>query len=159
MQPRLKRLKRIAALYAVVERMHSAELERAMSMVREAEQAIETQRTILHAAGFDGREALVRGDRMGWSLAEKQQVVAARKRERLEEIRVKRQELNEVARERYAASRRKSEQMNCVVEGVVARVEMEEGRRVQVMTDDRFLSRKLWIKTREDAQQEWMNSF
>ena len=154
MQSRLKRLKRMAALYGVVERMHSVELQRARSVVREAEQAIETQRMIWRAAGLDGREALVLGDRMGWSLAETQQEVAAWKGERLEEIRVKREELNKVARERYATSRLKSEQMNCVVEGVAARMEREEGRRFQATTDDRFLSRKLWMETRDEAWQE-----
>ena len=144
----------MAALYGVVERMHSIELERAMGVVREAEQAIEMQQTIGLAAELDGREALALGDRMGWSLAGTQVVVAAWKGERLEEIRVKREELSLVARGRYAASRLKSEQMNRVVEGVAERVEMEEGRRFQATTDDRFLSRKLWTETREEARHE-----
>jgi hypothetical protein len=138
----------MAALYGVVERMHSVEMQRATSVVREAEQAIEMQRTIGRAAEFDGREALVLGDRMGWSSADTQQEVAAWREERLEKIRVKRAELSAVARERYVASRLKSEQMNCVVEGIAERVEMEEGRRVQATADDRFLSRKLWMETR-----------
>ena len=158
MQPRLKRLKRIAALYEVMERMHSVELQRARIAVREAKQAIETQQMIVHAAGFDGREALARGDRMGWALAETRQVVAEWKGERLEEIRVRREELSEVARERYVTSRLKNEQMNCVVEGFVARVEREEGRRFQATTDDRFLSRKLWMETREEARSKQMNT-
>ena len=154
MQSRLKRLKRIAALYGVAERMHAVELQRARIVVREAKQAIEIQQMIVHAAGFDGREALVRGDRMGWALAETQQVVAAWRTGRLEEIRMKREELSGVARERYAASQLKSEQMNCVVEGVTARLGMEEGRRFQAMTDGRFLSRKLWMETREETRRE-----
>jgi hypothetical protein len=144
----------MAALYEMVERMHSAELQRAMSMAREVEQAIETQRTIVRATEFDRREALVIGDRMGWSFADTQQEIAAWRAGRLEETRVKREELSGVARERYAASHLRSEQMNRVVGGVAARVEMEEGRRAQAMTDDRFLSRKLWVETREEARQE-----
>ena len=144
----------MAALYGVVERMHSIELERAMGVVREAEEAIEMQRTIGRASELDGREALVLGDRMGWSLAGTQVVVAAWRKERLEEIRVKREELSVVARERYATSRVKSEQMNRVVGGIAERVEMEEGRRFQATTDDRFLSRKLWMKTHEEARLE-----
>lgn len=144
----------MAALYEVVERMHSVELQLATSVVREAEQAIEKQRTIGFAAGFDGREALVMGDRMGWSFAETQREIAAWKRERLEPIRTEREELSMVARERYATSRVKSEQMNRVVEGVAARVEIKEGRRVQAASDDRFLSRKLWMETREETRQE-----
>lgn len=144
----------MAALYGVVERMDSIELQRAMSVVREAERAIERQRTIVHAAGLDGRAALVKGDRMGWSLAETQQEVSAWRARRLEEVRVEREALNEAAREVYAASRLKSEQMNRVVEGVAKRVEMEEERRFQATTDDRFLSRKLWTKARDEVRQE-----
>lgn len=95
---------------------------------------------------------------MGWALAETQHVVAEWKGERLEEIRVKREELSKIARERYGASRLKNEQMNCVVEGFVARVEREEGRRFQATTDDRFLSRKLWMETREEARSKQMNT-
>jgi hypothetical protein len=152
-QARLKRLKRIAALYDVVERMASIELQRAMSVVREAERAIERQRTIVCTAGVDRREALMKGDRIGWSLAETQQEVAARRWELLEEVRVEREASNEAAREVYAASRLKSEQMNRVVGGVAERVEIEEERRFQGTTDDRFLSRKLWTKARDEARQ------
>jgi hypothetical protein len=144
----------MAALYEVIERMDSAELQRTMSSVREAEQAIETQRTIVRTTGFDRREALVIGDRVGWAFADRQQEVAAWTAGRLEEIRVKREERSGVARKRYAASRLRSEQINRVVEGVAARVEMEEGRRFQAMADDRFLSRKLWMETREETRQE-----
>jgi hypothetical protein len=144
----------MAALNEVVERMHSVELHRAMSVVREAEQAIEAQRTIIRGMEFDQREALVMGDRMGWSFADTQQEVAAWRAGRLEEIRLKREELSGVARERHAASRLRSEQMNRVVEGVAARTEMEEGRRFQAMTDDRFLSRKVWMETRKETRED-----
>jgi len=140
----------MAALYGVVERMHSVELQRATGVVLEAEQAIDAQRAIVRTAGFDGREALMQGDRMGYALAETKQEVAAWRGERLEEIRVKREELRGVVRERYAASRLKNEQMNRVVEGVAERVKTEEGRRFQATTDDRFLSRKLWMQTRKE---------
>jgi hypothetical protein len=134
--------------------MHAVELQRALSAVREAEQAIEAHRSIMRTTGFDQREAMVIGDRMAWSFADRQQEVAAWRTGRLEEIRMKREELSGVARERYAASQLKSEQMNCVVEGVTARLGMEEGRRFQAMTDGRFLSRKLWMETREETRRE-----
>ncbi len=154
MHSRLRRLKRIAALYGVVERMHSVELQRAAAAVRETELAIEAQRMVVRAAGFDERAALVMEDRIGWSLAEMQRGIAEWKGERLEEIRLKREELSEVARERYATSRLKSEQMTQVVDGVAARAEVEEERRVQSLTDDRFLSRKIWMQSRDEAGQE-----
>jgi hypothetical protein len=158
MQSRLKRLKRMAVLYAVVERMHSAELQRATGAVREAELAIEAQRTIVRTAANDERLALVNGDRLGWSLGETHREMAVWKGGRLEDIRLKREEQSEVVRERYAMSRLKSEQMNCVVESVAAQVEREEARRAQSEADDRFLSRKLWIETGEVARKAQMNA-
>lgn len=154
MRARLKRLQQVAALYGVVERMDAVELQRAESVVREAELAIETQRTIAHSAGLDGRQALVMEDRMGWSLAEMEREIAEWKQVQFEEIRQEREELSEAARERYAVSRLKSEKMNSVVDDVAERVETEEGRRFQATTDDRFLSRKLWMETREKGRQE-----
>jgi hypothetical protein len=152
-ESRLKRLKRIAALYGVAERMHSVELQRAASAVRETELAIEAQRTVVRTAAFDGREALVMEDRIGWSFAEMQREIAKWKGERLEEIRLKREGLSRVARERHTTSRLKSEQMTQVVDGVTERVEMEAGRRAQSLTDDRFLSRKIWMQLQDDARQ------
>ena len=154
MQSRLKRLKRIGVLYGVVERMHSVELQRATSAVRETELAIKAQRTVVGAAGRDGRKALAMEDRIGWSVAERQREIAEWNGVRLGEIRLKREELSRVAREQYATSRLKSEQMTQVVDGVSARVEMEAGRRAQSLTDDRFLSRKIWMQSQDKARQE-----
>ena len=154
MQGRLRRLKRLATLYGVVERMDSVELQRTAAAVLEAEQAIDVQRAVVRSAGFDGRGALTAGDRMGWSFAERQRQIAGWKRERLEGIRVEREELSDAAREQYAASRLRSEQMKGVVDRVEARVAMEDGRRVQAAADDRFLSRRSWVDARDEARAE-----
>ncbi len=143
----------MAALYGVMERMHSSELQLATSAVRETEQAIETQQTIVRAMGIDVRKAVVTGDRLGWSLAEAQREIAMWKGKRLEDIRLKCEELNNLAQRRYAESRLKSEQMDRVVASVAVRVEMEEERRAQSTTDDRFLSRKIWAETKEKTRQ------
>jgi len=154
MQGRLRRLKRLATLYGVVERMDSVELQRRAAAVLEAEQAIDVQRAVVRSAGFDGRGALAAGDRMGWSFAERQRQIAGWKRERLERIRVEREELSDAAREQYAASRLRSEQMKGVVDRVEARVAMEDGRRAQAAADDRFLSRRSWVDARDEARAE-----
>jgi hypothetical protein len=93
-------------------------------------------------------------DRLGWSLAERQREIAGWKRERLESIRVERESLSDSARERHAASRLKSEQIQSVVDGVELRVQVEDGRRAQGVADDRFLSRKLWVEAQDEARRE-----
>jgi hypothetical protein len=149
MPPRLQTLKRLMTLYGVVEEMHSLELQRMTAAVQEAQQAIEVQQQVARSARFGGRDALMADDRMGWEIAETQRESAGWKRRRLEQMRLEREVLSDAAREQYLASRIKSEQMKRLAEGVAARAEIEEGRRVQATSDDRFLARRRWSDTRE----------
>ena len=149
MPPRLQTLKRLMTLYGVVEEMHSLELQRMTAAVQEAQQAIEVQQQVARSATFGGRDALMADDRMGWEVAETHRERAGGKRRRLEQMRLEREVLSEAAREQYLASRIKSEQMKRLAEGVAARAEIEEGRRVQATSDDRFLTRRRWSDTRE----------
>jgi hypothetical protein len=149
MPPRLQTLKRLMTLYGVVEEMHSLELQRMTAAVQEAQQAIEVQQQVASSARFGGRDALMADDRMGWEIAETQRESAGWKRRRLEQMRLEREVLSDAAREQYLASRIKSEQMKRLAEGVAARAEIEEGRRVQATSDDRFLARRRWSDTRE----------
>jgi hypothetical protein len=82
-------------------------------------------------------------------MAESQQETAAWRRRRLEQIRLEREELNEAAREQYVASRLKREQMKRVCDDIAARMEIEEGRRSQAASDDRFLARRRWTDRRK----------
>ena len=90
---------------------------------------------------------------MGRSLAEAQWELAGWRREGLERIRAEREELRVSAQEQYAVSRVKSEQMRRVVDSVEARVAIEEGRRTQAATDDRYLSRRLWVEARQASRE------
>jgi hypothetical protein len=152
MRTRLATLKRLVTLYGVVEEMHSAELQRMMAAVREAQQAIGVQQEVVRSAGVDGRDALIVGDSMGRTMAEILRETAGWKRRRLEDIRLEREGLSDAAREQYVASRLKSEQMKRVVEGVTERMEIEEGRRMQAASDDRFLARRRWTDARDELR-------
>jgi hypothetical protein len=149
MPPRLQTLKRLMTLYGVVEEMHSLELQRMTAAVQEAQQAIEVQQQVARSARFGGRDALMADDRMGWEIAETQRESAGWKRRRLEQMRLEREVLSDAAREQYLASRIKSEQMKRLAESVSAQAGIEEGRRVQAASDDRFLARRRWNDTRE----------
>jgi hypothetical protein len=140
-------------LYAAVEQMHSTELQRLTTAVREAQQAISVEQSVAQAARTDGREALTAGDRVGWMMSETQQETAGWRRQKLEEIRVERQELSDAAREQYVASRLKKEQMKRVFEEMEARAEIEEGRKVQSTSDDLFLSRRRWNDAKEKPEE------
>jgi hypothetical protein len=125
------------------------ELQQMTAAVREAQQAVEVQQQVARSARFDGRDALMADDRMGWEIAETQRESAGWKRRRLEQMRLEREVLSDAAREQYLASRVKSEQMKRLAEVVAAQAEIKEGRRVQAASDDRFLARRRWSETRE----------
>jgi hypothetical protein len=129
--------------------MHSLELQQMTAAVREAQQAVEVQQQVARSARFDGRDALMADDRMGWEIAETQRESAGWKRRRLEQMRLEREVLSDAAREQYLASRVKSEQMKRLAEVVAAQAEIKERRRVQAASDDRFLARRRWSETRE----------
>ena len=62
------------------------------------------------------------------------------------------EELSEAAREQYVASRLKREQIRRVFDDIAARLEIEEGRRLQAASDDRFLARRRWTDAREKTR-------
>ena len=144
-------LRRIANLYGVMEEMRRSELERAVSAMREAEEAIAVQRSAVLSARLDGRGALAAGDRLGWMAADTRREVAGRKSIRLEEVRVKREAVSAVARQQYLASRKESEQMKRIRDDAALGVELDESRRVQAVSDDRFLSRMRWVDAQRDT--------
>jgi hypothetical protein len=152
---RLETLRRLVTMYAVVEEMHSAELRRMTAAVRATEEAIGVEEKVACAAHVDGRRALTVADSVGWMMAETQQETAAWRRGRLEQIRREREKLNETAREQYVASRLKREQMNRLLEDLALSREIEEVRRMQAISDDRFLARRRWRdaqKLRQEVQ-------
>jgi|ERR1700730_14376563 hypothetical protein len=154
MQTRLETLQRLVALYAAVEEMHSTELQRMASAVREAQQAIEIEQVIARSALMDGRGALLAGNRVGWMMAEIQRETAAWRRRGLEQIRLEREQLNEAAREQYVASRLRREQIKRVFDDIAIQVEIEQGRRLQAASDDRFLARRRWKDSQEKRRDD-----
>jgi hypothetical protein len=149
MGPRLETLQRLVTLYAAVEEMHSTELQRMTAAVREAQQAIGLEQEVARSARIDVRGALLIGDCEGRMMAETQQESAELRRRQLEQIRLEREELNDAAREQYVASRLKREQMKRVFDDIASRMEIEEGRRTQAGSDDRFLARRRWTDAQE----------
>ena len=84
MRQRLEMLRRLVGLYAVVEEMHSAELQRKTAAVREAELALVVEQDVAKSARIDGRGALAMGDRAGWMISEVQQKTAGGRLQLLE---------------------------------------------------------------------------
>jgi hypothetical protein len=142
-------LKRLAEVYALVERMQSLELGMAASAVAEVEQAGAVEDGLLRQQTGAGRAALLAGDRAGWAMAEAQRDAAEVRARRLEEIRREREAVREAARTTYRASRMRMEQIDSAVERTRLQDALETARRTQAATDDRYLSRREWIKAED----------
>lgn len=152
MHSRLAALKRLMSLYGGIEEMHSAALERATMAVREAEQAIGAEGERARSSSARGRDALMAGDPLGLAAARMQGEIAEWRQQRLQEVRLEREMLEEQARRQYAASRLQREQMKYVVESTETQMEVEAGRKMQAALDDRFLARRRWSDTREQLR-------
>jgi hypothetical protein len=152
MHARLAMLRRLMVLYGGIEEIHSLRLQQTMVAVVETEKAIDVQQKALHSCSSHSRDALITGDRMQWASARTQRELAEWKHERLEQIRIEREKLNDVARKQYIASRLQHEQMKHVVGDVETAMETEAERRMQGLLDDRFLARRRWIDARKELR-------
>ena len=148
-QQRVETLRRLVNLYAAVEEMHSTELHQMTAAVHEARQAIVVEQDMTKSVRIDGHSALAIGDRVGWMISETQQETSVWRRRRLEQVREEREQLNDAARQQFMESRLKREQMEHVFDEVSAWAEIEEGRRMQAVSDDRFLARRRWTEAKE----------
>ena len=149
MQRRLGALKRLAALYGAVEDARSAELQRTITALREAENAIDLQHELLRDLNVAGRAALAEEDRIGRAVAETNAEVAGWSCERLQVIRGDRRAARLAAEARYLASRVESEQMKRLRDDLGGQLGILEGRRAQAAADERFLARKCWSEPQQ----------
>ena len=141
-------LKRIEAVYGLVELIHSTALRQASVLVDEVERAIDEQRIQSALVAQDARAALASGDRQGWVITEVQRAWSCGRGSQLQVLRLEREIVSNLARDEYRASRLRSEQVKTVVQRNDAAEVLVAGRRTQAVADDRFLSR-LYLKPRK----------
>jgi hypothetical protein len=140
MQPRLMILKRLGALYGLMEEMHSIAARVAAAEVNEVESAIRAEIGILQSARQ--REAMYGEDLLGRSMIAVREEMAIQKNRQLEPALRKRRETFELAQLRYTDSRLWSERMKTLIEAEIHRLAIEHERRMQAASDDRFLAQR-----------------
>jgi hypothetical protein len=134
-------------VYDLVERMHSLELRVASDAVQEVEFAAAVAAATSYRQAAAAREALVSGNREEWSVAEVTRGVEEIRMQRLAELRLRRERQHAEAVETHRASKRRTEQMERVVERKRASAAIDDGRRDQAAADDRFASRSAWAQS------------
>ena len=144
MRERLTALRRLTAVYQMIEETHSIEARRSAASVAEAQSAIHAEETRSYEARIAGREALLTDDRTGWSLAIVREEIADQRKRLFEPILEAREKRSEEARMRYLESRLRSDRIKRLTENASARAAEERKRRTQAEADDCFLSRRRW---------------
>lgn len=147
-------LRRLADLYGMIEQQEALFLQKRVRDVVEAKQAIERQCDLIRASIFEERQAMMSGDRSGLILTAAQKDIESWRRTILEKAAAEREGLREEARNRYFASRKRFEQVERLLQTATIQAAVEQGRREQAHSDDRFLSRKQWRDSKRRARED-----
>lgn len=149
MLPRLMLLKRLGAVYGLIEEMHSLEARVAAGEVGEVESVIHEERRTVEAARTRQRETIQVDDLLGQSAIAVREELAIQRNRQLEPMLRQRRDTLNVAQLRYTESRMWSERMKTLIEAEFTRVAIEQERRTQAASDDRFLAQRRSTRIRE----------
>jgi len=152
MSSKLKSLSKLAGLYSIVENMQALSLQRAATSLREVEKRIEQQMASSQTAKQAGKSALERGDRTDWLMTESQSEVALWNKDRLDQLRLQREELKQEIEQLHRQSLLQRDQLDAVVAKVQRDREVELQRLDQDVADDRHLSRLRWLEKRNASR-------
>ena len=142
---KLTSLKRISELYGLIERTRAMELGMVAAAVVEVEQAGSMQDRIRREQTDAVYAALLVGDQADRALAQVQREAAEVRMQRLSSIQVEREALRNAARISHSEIRVQMEQVDSAAERARKLEELESSRRMQAMTDDRYVSRRAWL--------------
>ena len=139
-------LKRLAALYDLVEHARGLELGQAAAAVAEVERAVTAQAAARAQEVGAGLIALSAGEATQWAMARAVREAAEVRVQRLAVVRDEREVVRERAGAAYRASRMEKEQTRSAMDRIQQEQEGEAARRLQRAVDDRYVSRREWIK-------------
>jgi hypothetical protein len=143
---RIERLERLGQLFQRVEQMREQELHTASRAVSEIVNLQAEEAAASEAEVITGRMALAAGDPQEWMLAEAGRELIGLRMSRHSDTRVRREEERSAAHARFSQQRLEREQMGRLIEAQRRTTETVESRRLQASTDDRFLSRREWLR-------------
>ena len=142
-----KGVARLASLYGMTERVRSVELRVAAGAVEAVACSVAIAATVRERQITEARTAMANGRREEWQVAETTRGVVEAGIVRLAKLRVEREAVLEDAVQRHRISRLNMEQMDRVVDRARAQETLQESRRSQAESDDRFASRRAWKRT------------
>jgi hypothetical protein len=148
-QSRFVNLRRLAAIYGMLEHTDSLSLDRANAALQDVKALLEQQTNAARTAAVDGRDALVHENHSEWLMSESQREFSLWNQASLDAVLRKRKESQQQAVERYRESLLQRDQMDAIANKARIARAAEIVRREQAETDDRHLSRARWLAQRE----------
>jgi hypothetical protein len=142
-------LKRLAKLYGMVENLHAMQLRAAAGAVDEVDEATARMHATRRDEVSQGRLALAHGSRVESMAVEKTAAANEARHKVLGRMKVERKDQHAAAGAAHRASRMERRQIDGVVERARVAAELEGERRAQGTSDDRFLSRREWMRAKE----------
>jgi hypothetical protein len=142
-------LNRLAKLYGMVEGLTAMQARMAAGAVFEMDQAEARLAERQKREQSEGRAGIARGSRIEALAAERSVAVDASRREWLAQMKIERERLYALAVEAHRESRMESRQIDGMLSRKRVAEEIESGRRTQNAADDRYLSRREWLRTKE----------
>ncbi len=144
-------LKRLAAVYGLVERMRSGELRLAAAAVAEVERASQAEMALRDAERMAARRALAAGDGVEWAVAGTSVDFAEERIGRLAELKAQREDDWRAAVTAHAESRVAKEQMESVMARARKAKMDKDARQGQAASDDRF-GGQAWSRARSERK-------
>jgi len=144
---RTHNLKRLAKLYGMVVDLNAMQMKAAAAAVFEVRQASEELVARRFESAAEGRAGLARGSRLEALAAEKVAIKEEARANLLARLEAERQVRFEAAVAAHRESRVEAGQVKGLVERVRVKEECARDRRAQAESDDRFLSRREWLRS------------
>ena len=145
---------RMAAVYGMLEQMRSVELRAATIAVEDVACSAAIAATLRESQIAGAREAMATGCREEWQISETARGVIEARMDRLARVRAEREAALIQAQRVHRESRLSMEQIQRVVDQARLQLSMEETRRTQAESDDRFASRRAWSRAQRVLDSE-----
>jgi hypothetical protein len=149
MKERLRQMERLSRLRESQERMREAELLRERSRLATARQVAGAAQSAFQAETAACRELLLQGDTVASRMADQAARLAAAWHMHCAERVAACVERVEAATQRHRESRLQVEQSTRLAETISRAIGVEEQRRLQAVSDERFAARRHWTAGRD----------
>ena len=138
----------------MVENLKALQLRAAVGAVAEIDRAVDAMTRRKAEFGASARDGLLRGSRLEGLTAEQSAGKDDARSELLRQLGKQRQQEMQLAMDAHQASRTEARQVDRLIARLEVASELENQRKLQSESDDRHLSRREWLRSRYEEEEE-----